>query len=268
MAPLPRSGSFAAAAPGTAPGQRQGHGSETQWLLWQEGRGLSATARERYGNWGCGRASKQEPGRGTLTTQVAALPLGPESVVAGSRGTVAAQGLEQGRADPRLHLGAGSGVSAERAERAKGRLQRGLRPGRQAGQRRLGDEAQSPAPTYRPARGLTPERCSGCPNAGRAHLGVAADATRRVNAGLGVHAQRARAVEVQAAGAGLQESSQVLVERVLLRWPGRQRSQPEEETTLEVLRTQESRAQGWQELQRGALPGQRRRAETLAPARS
>lgn len=36
---------------------------------------------------------------------------------------------------------------------------------------------------------------------------------------------------------------------------------------MEVLRTQESRAQGWQELQRRALPGQRRRAETLAPCR-
>lgn len=82
--------------------------------------------------------------------EAAALALGPDGVGAGGRGAAAAQGPEQGRADPRLLL-----------------------------------------------RG-------------------AADAARRVGAGLGVQAQRAGPVEVQAAGAGLQEGRQVLAARVLL----------------------------------------------------
>lgn len=49
----------------------------------------------------------------TLTTEVAALTLGPESVVAGGGGAAAAQGLEQGCANPWLRLEAGSGVSAQ-----------------------------------------------------------------------------------------------------------------------------------------------------------
>lgn len=88
-------------------------------------------------------------------------------------------------------------------------------------------------------------RCPGCSAAGRAHLRVAAEAARRVSAGLGAHTQRARSVEVQAAGAGLQESHQVLVDRVLLRWPGRQRSQPEKETISGPLRKHVSILQGW-----------------------
>lgn len=91
-------------------------------------------------------------------------------------------------------------------------------------------------------------RGPGCPTAGRAHLGVAADAARRVSAGLGAHAQRAGPVEVQAAGAGLQESRQGLVDRVLLRWPGRQRSQPEKETTSGGLGNHVSGLHGWQAL--------------------
>lgn len=47
----------------------------------------------------------------------------------------------------------------------------------------------------------------------RQRLGVAADAARRVGAGLGAHSQRARPVEAQAALAGRQESGQVLVAR-------------------------------------------------------
>lgn len=111
-----------------------------------------------------------------------------------------------------------------------------------------------------------PARCPGCSAAGRAHLRVAAEAARRVSAGLGVHAQRAGPVEVQAAGAGLQEGHQVLVDRVLLRWPGRQRSQPEKGTISGPLRNHVSILQGWQALWGGALPGQRLGAEILAPA--
>ena len=58
------------------------------------------------------------------------------------------------------------------------------------------------------------------PAAGRPHLGVAADAARRVRAGLGVHAQSARPVEAQAARAGRQESRQVLVARERLQVAG------------------------------------------------
>lgn len=50
-----------------------------------------------------------------------------------------------------------------------------------------------------------------------AHLRVAADAARRVGAGLGTHSQRARPVEAQAALVGRQESGQVLVARERLR---------------------------------------------------
>lgn len=71
------------------------------------------------------------------------------------------------------------------------------------------------------------------PAVGPAHLGVAADAARRVSAGLGAHAQRARTVKAQAAGAGRQESRQVLVAREILRWPKRRQSQPEEGTISE-----------------------------------
>lgn len=61
--------------------------------------------------------------------------------------------------------------------------------------------------------------CPGPPTPSRhpAHLGGAADAARRVGAGLGAHAQRARPVEAQAALAGRQEGGQVLVARERLR---------------------------------------------------
>lgn len=56
------------------------------------------------------QAAPANTGReGALTAEVAALPLGPESVAAGGRGTATAEGLEQGGADPRLYLKGYSG---------------------------------------------------------------------------------------------------------------------------------------------------------------
>lgn len=69
--------------------------------------------------------------------------------------------------------------------------------------------------SHAPQRG--PGLPSRCPRSRLAHLGVAADAARRVGAGLGAHSQRARPVEAQAALAGRQESGQVLVARERLR---------------------------------------------------
>lgn len=61
-----------------------------------------------------------------------------------------------------------------------------------------------------------PDPAPGSPARGP-HLRVAADAARRGGAGLGAHAQRARPVKAQAAGAGRQKDGQVLVSRELLR---------------------------------------------------
>lgn len=161
-----------------------------------------------------------------LTAEVAALSLRSEGVVAGGRGAVAAQGLEQGLADPRLHLEGGKRGSARRG-RGAGRRERG--PCAPGGEQARTVPTSGPAPT--PPRALPRP-----PAAGRAHLGVAADAARRVGAGLGAHAQRARPVEAQAAGAGRQECGQVLVARERLRVARPQRGQPEEKTTSEFSR--------------------------------
>lgn len=159
---------------------------------------------------------------GALTAEGAALPLGPERVAAGGRRTVAALGPEQGRADPGLHLQAGSRLSAQ------------------------GEARGSPVPApASPAR--SPRR------RGRPHLGVAADAARRGGAGLGAHAQRARPVKAQAAGAGRQEASQVLVARELLRGQVTAESQAEEATAAERS-GRVSRPRGRGRLGRGPSP--------------
>lgn len=119
---------------------------------------------------------------GTLTAEVAALSLRPYGVLAGGLGAAAAQGLQQRRADPRQRLGGGHGGECRKAQR------------------------QPRAPAW-------PGRASRSPRSRLTHLGVAADAARRVGAGLGAHSQRARPVEAQAALAGRQESGQVLVAR-------------------------------------------------------
>lgn len=76
----------------------------------------------------------------------------------------------------------GAGVSVERARARPG--ESAARPGRE----RAGDGgARRQSPDLRPAPGPA-ARHSGRPAAGRPHLGVAADAARRVRAGLGVHA--------------------------------------------------------------------------------
>lgn len=99
----------------------------------------------RKGSWGWGRATvarssqEQRPG-GALTAEVAALPFGPEGVLAGGLGAAAAQGLEQCRADPRLHLEAGKRGSARRRRRAD-RSERAVHPGGRGGQRPQGAAA-------------------------------------------------------------------------------------------------------------------------------
>lgn len=158
---------------------------------------------------------------GALTAEGAALPVGPERVAAGGRRTVAARGPEQSRADPGLHLQAGGRLSAQ------------------------GEARGSPVPAPPPRAEPSPR--------GRPHLGVAADAARRGGAGLGAHAQRARPVKAQAAGAGRQKASQVLVARELLR--GRVTAEPQaEEATAAERSGRVSRPRGRGRLGRSPSP--------------
>lgn len=127
-----------------------------------------------------------------------------------------------------MRLRAGSWGDAHRrgrstvleALRGPGRWPRGSgRPGAAAETRRStaasgrghGGECRKAQRQPRPP--AWPGRASRSPRSRLTHLGVAADAARRVGAGLGAHSQRARPVEAQAALAGRQESGQVLVAR-------------------------------------------------------
>lgn len=134
---------------------------------------------------------------------------------------MAARGPEQSRADPGLHLQAGGRLSAQ------------------------GEARGSPVPAPPPRAEPSPR--------GRPHLGVAADAARRGGAGLGAHAQRARPVKAQAAGAGRQKASQVLVARELLR--GRVTAEPQaEEATAAERSGRVSRPRGRGRLGRSPSP--------------
>lgn len=229
----------------------------------------SCSSRSRYrsrskaGPWVSERMAPAAGGRGQHRG-----PRTDRNTGAGDESGWSGRPSEQGPGEDSHHRGRST---APRAGELRGRRPRGSgRPGAGAGLRRsmaapgggkqgqrrelVGQTSAREACTPRGKRavddwakrpGPIPARCPGCPAAGRAHLGVAADAARRVSAGLGVHAQGAGPVEVQAAGAGLQESQQVLVNRVFLRWPGRQQSQPEKGTIWGPLRNHVCRLQGW-----------------------
>lgn len=202
--PLPRSGSRAAAALGTAPGQRQGRGSATRWPLPQEGRGQRSKPRTGT-RW-------PEPGWPSRPSRPSRQRPGGDAHRRG-RSTAPQAGGRRGRR-PGDSGRPGAGAGPCRSMAAPG--------GRKRGWRGEG-EGQTCVAARTPRRSAT----------GRAHLGVAADAARRVCTSLRLHAQRAGPVEAQAASAGRQESSQVLIACELLRWPGHQQSQPEDATTSE-----------------------------------
>lgn len=218
-APLPGPERRAAAAPGTAPGQKRGRGSATRWLLQQEGSGQHrGSGSERDPGAG---GEPRWPGRPRSNGRAGRSPQRSQHCPSGRRASWQAA---WGQRPPRgwssavqIHgctwkrgsgaqLEGGGGQTAARGPCTPG-----------------GEEARDPrAPRPWAPSGRYPSH----PNAGPPHLGVAADAARRVRAGLGVHAQRARPVEAQAACAGRQEGSQVLVARERLRWPGTTGARP------------------------------------------
>lgn len=183
-APLP--GRCAAAATGIAPGQKRDRGSATRRLLRQEGRG------QHRGRGAHRDTGRREPGRSPQRSQHC------------PSGRRASWQEAVGQRPPR---------GWSRAAQIHGcawRVQAAVSAGGQAA-----DAARGPrAPGASGPEAWAPDARSA---AARTHFGVAADAARRVGADLGAQAQRPPPVEAQAAGAGRQESGQVLVARERLR---------------------------------------------------